>query len=112
MFVNYLPIPLTLLSNSTGMQSVRIAPEAFAVASAEFPDQIDVWQNALPGELRGNLASVSCALVELFVRTHNMQSQLSGAEILLINGEPPFESVDANSLITGGYQAFGTRQNS
>ena len=42
-----------------GNEHVYIAPEAFAVASAEFPDQIDVWQNALPGSLKGKLESVS-----------------------------------------------------
>lgn len=60
MFVNYLPIPLVLLTEANGSQNVHIAPEAFTVASAEFPDQINVWQNALHGSLKGNLASVRC----------------------------------------------------
>ncbi|KAF8649153.1 hypothetical protein AX16_005951 [Volvariella volvacea WC 439] len=93
LFVNYLPIPLSLLTDSDGTQNVHIALEAFDVASAEFPDQIDVWQNALPGQLKGKLAS------------------LNGAKVLRINGQPPFDAVNANTLITGGYQAFGTRQN-
>lgn len=57
-FVNYLPTPLVLLTDSSGNQAVHIAPEAFKVASAEFPDQIEFWQNALPGKLKGQLASV------------------------------------------------------
>ncbi|KAF9009968.1 hypothetical protein BDQ17DRAFT_1234948 [Cyathus striatus] len=92
LFVNYLPIPLTLLTESDGSQNVHIAPEAFTVASAEFPDQIDFWQNSLPGALKGKLET------------------LSGAKVLLINGLSPFVSVDANSLITGSFQGFGTRQ--
>ncbi|PPQ84793.1 hypothetical protein CVT25_007425 [Psilocybe cyanescens] len=74
--------------------NVHIAPEAFTVASAEFPDQIDVWQNALPGALKGKL------------------STLSGAKVLQINGQDPFVAVNANALITGSFQALGTRQNS
>ena len=50
-FINYLPIPLVLLTDSQGNQNVHIAPEAFVVASAEFPDQIGVWQNAAHGKL-------------------------------------------------------------
>jgi len=46
---------LVLLSDCCGKQAVHIAPEAFAVASAEFPDQIDFWQDALPGDLKGQL---------------------------------------------------------
>jgi len=56
---------LVLLSDSCGKQAVHIAPEAFAVASAEFPDQIDFWQDALPGDLKGQLESV-CDLFFLF----------------------------------------------
>ncbi|RDB27918.1 Peptidase S41 family protein ustP [Hypsizygus marmoreus] len=93
-FVNFLPIPLALITGANGTQEVHIAPEAFTVASAEFPDQIDVWQNALPGSLKGKL------------------EMLSGAKVLLIDGKAPFDAVDANSLITGSFQAFGTRQNS
>lgn len=37
--------------------------------------------------------------------------QLSGARVILINGADPFEAVNANALVTGSYQAFGTRQN-
>ena len=57
-YTNYLPVPLVLLTGRDGSQSVHIAPEAFNVSSAEFPDQIDVWQNALPFDLKGNLKSV------------------------------------------------------
>jgi hypothetical protein len=49
--VNYLPTPLVLLVDPLGFQHVHIAPEAFTVASAEFPDQIDVWQKAAGGQL-------------------------------------------------------------
>ncbi|KAF9479493.1 hypothetical protein BDN70DRAFT_932553 [Pholiota conissans] len=94
LFLNFLPTPLALLTDVSGAQSVHIAPEAFQVASAEFPDQIDVWQNALPGPLKGKLES------------------LSGAKVLLINGQDPFVAVNANALITGSFQALGTRQNS
>ncbi|KAF8960420.1 hypothetical protein BDZ97DRAFT_1307262 [Flammula alnicola] len=93
LFLNFLPTPLALLTERDGTQNVHIAPEAFQVASAEFPDQIDVWQNALPGPLKGQLAS------------------LSGAKVLQINGQDPFVAVDANALIAGSFQALGTRQN-
>ncbi|KAF8069164.1 hypothetical protein FPV67DRAFT_1448960 [Lyophyllum atratum] len=93
-FVNYLPIPLALLSAPDGTQSVHITPEAFNVAKVEFPDQIQVWQDALPGPLKGKLES------------------LSGAKVLYINGRPPFDAVNANAQITGSYQSFATRQNS
>ncbi|KAJ2919861.1 hypothetical protein MD484_g543, partial [Candolleomyces efflorescens] len=39
------------------------------------------------------------------------QIDLSGSRVLLINGRDPFDAVNANTLITGSYQAFGTRQN-
>ncbi|KAF8157203.1 hypothetical protein B0H34DRAFT_490777 [Crassisporium funariophilum] len=94
LFVNYLPTPLSLLTDSDGKQNVHISPEAFDVASAEFPDQIDFWQNALPGPLKGQLSS------------------LSGAKVISINGQDPFVAVNANALITGSFQALGTRQNS
>ncbi|TFK66892.1 hypothetical protein BDN72DRAFT_871423 [Pluteus cervinus] len=93
MFVNYLPIPLSLLVDSRGKQDVYIAKEAFTVASAEFADGIDFWQNSLPGNLKGQLAS------------------LSGAKVLTINGEAPFNAVNANAAIAGSYQGLGTRQN-
>lgn len=93
-FINYLPTPLVLLSDSSGNQAVHIAPEAFTVASAEFPDQVDFWQNALPGHLKGQLES------------------LSGAQVLTIDGRDPNVAIDANALITGSFQGVGTRQNS
>ncbi|KAJ7680424.1 hypothetical protein DFH06DRAFT_1265431 [Mycena polygramma] len=93
LYISYLPTPLVLLAASDGSQSVHIAPEAFSVASAEFPDQIEFWQDSLPGNLKGKLAS------------------LSGAKVLKINGKDPFIAVDENAKVTGGYQAFGTRQN-
>ncbi|KAJ7078820.1 hypothetical protein C8R43DRAFT_910264 [Mycena crocata] len=93
LFLNFLPIPLALLTEDDGSQNVYIVPEAFEVASAEFPDQISLWQDALPEGLQGQLQS------------------LSGAKVLLINGKPPFDAVNANALITGSFQALGTRQN-
>lgn len=60
LFLNFLPTPVVLMTNADGTQDVHIAPEAFAVASAEFSDQIDFWQNSLPGDLKGQLSSVSC----------------------------------------------------
>ncbi|KAJ7446155.1 hypothetical protein B0H11DRAFT_1746039 [Mycena galericulata] len=94
LYISYLPTPLVLLTASDGSQSVHIAPEAFTVASVEFPDQIGFWQDSLPGKLKGKL--------EL----------LSGTKVLQINGKDPFIAVKENAAITGGYQGFGTRQNS
>jgi hypothetical protein len=88
-FVNYLPTPLVVF----GGQSVHIAPEAFTVATAEFGAGVQFWQDALPGALKGQLAS------------------LSGAQVLAINGQDPWAVADANAAISGGYQQFGTRQN-
>ena len=46
------------------------------------------------------------------IRTLDSHSlQLNGAKVLLINGLDPYVSVNANTLITGSYQAYGTRQN-
>ena len=59
LFLNFVPLPLVLLTNTDGTQNVHIAPEAFSVASTEFADEIDFWQDALPGELKGQLSSVS-----------------------------------------------------
>ncbi|KAJ7783279.1 hypothetical protein B0H16DRAFT_1710074 [Mycena metata] len=92
LYISYLPTPVVLLTAPDGSQNVHIAPEAFTVASAEFPDQIEFWQNSLPANLKGKLAS------------------LSGAKVLQINGEDPFVAVNANAQVTGGYQSFGTRQ--
>ncbi|KAJ7924911.1 hypothetical protein B0H13DRAFT_1976670 [Mycena leptocephala] len=93
-YISYLPTPLVLLTAPDGSQNVHIAPEAFTIASAEFPDQIEFWQDSLPGNLKGKLAS------------------LSGAKVLQINGKDPFIAVNQNAEVTGGYQGFGTRQNS
>jgi hypothetical protein len=48
------------LTDDDGIQHVHIAPEAFIVAKTEFADQLDYWQNALPGRLKGDLESVPC----------------------------------------------------
>ncbi|KAJ3988804.1 hypothetical protein F5890DRAFT_1490293 [Lentinula detonsa] len=92
LFLNFLPIPLVLLTGSDGTQSVHIAPEAFAVTSAEFLDEIDIWQEALPPAIP-------------------LQT-LDGAQVLSIEGQNPSVAVDANALITGSFQPLGTRQNS
>ncbi|KAJ3768691.1 hypothetical protein FB446DRAFT_815071 [Lentinula raphanica] len=94
LYISYLPTPLVLLTASDGQQNVHIAPEAFTVASAEFGDEIKFWQNALPGKLQGQLET------------------LNGAQVIAINDQDPFVAVDANALVTGGYQSLGTRQNS
>ena len=59
LFLTFLPIPVVLLTDKDGSQNVHIAPEAFAVSSVEFADEIQVWQDALPGSLKGQLSSVS-----------------------------------------------------
>ncbi|KAF9526145.1 hypothetical protein CPB83DRAFT_858425 [Crepidotus variabilis] len=95
LYVTYLPLPLVLLNDEVdGAQHIFIAPEAFKVASEEFKDQIGFWQDSLPGKLKGQLAS------------------LSGAKVLLIDGQDPFVAVDENAKVTGSYQSFATRQNS
>ncbi|KAJ8077341.1 hypothetical protein PM082_001771 [Marasmius tenuissimus] len=95
LYISYLPLPLVLLTEADGKsQNVYIAPEAFKVATAEFGDEIEFWQDALPGKLNGQLES------------------LSGARVLLIDGEDPWVAVNENAEVTGSYQAFGTRQNS
>ncbi|KAI0628556.1 hypothetical protein C8Q77DRAFT_1067837 [Trametes polyzona] len=94
LFLTYLPTPLVFLTDAAGHQSVHIAPEAFDVATAEFKDEVQFWQDALPGSLKGQLAS------------------LSGAKVLAINGLNPLIAVDENAKITGSFQGLGTRQNS
>ena len=59
-----LPIPLALLTDPNGTQNIHIAPEAFAVASAEFPEELHVWQNALPDNLKGKLEEVRTLLLD------------------------------------------------
>lgn len=58
LYNTFIPLPLVHLTDKLGFQHVYIAPEAFKVAKTEFSDQIDFWQNALPGSLKGNLESV------------------------------------------------------
>ena len=58
LYNNFIPLPLVHLMDEHGSQHVHIAPEAFKVARAEFPDQIDIWQKALPRTLEGGLESV------------------------------------------------------
>ena len=64
-----------------------ITPEAFTVVTTEFgTDAVQFWQDALPGDLKGQLA------------------RLSGARVLAINGLDPWVAVDANALNAGSYQ--------
>ncbi|KAI0714792.1 hypothetical protein C8Q76DRAFT_728141 [Earliella scabrosa] len=93
LYLSYLPTPLVLLTDKFGFQTVHIAPEAFTVASAEFPDEIQTWQDALPGALKGKLAS------------------LSGAKVLAIDGLDPLIAVNKNAAIAGSYQGLAQRQN-
>ncbi|KAM5541660.1 hypothetical protein V8D89_004641 [Ganoderma adspersum] len=93
LFLNYLPTPLVLLTDKRGLQAVHIAPEAFAVATAQFQDEIQFWQDALPGDLKGQLES------------------LSGARVIAINGHDPWLAVDENAAVSGSFQGFGARQN-
>ncbi|KAF9031686.1 hypothetical protein BDZ89DRAFT_1101087 [Hymenopellis radicata] len=88
-FINYLPTPLVLVNG----EEVHIASEAYDVASAEFADQLSAWEEAISSSVEGGLKA------------------LNGAKVLQINGADPFEAVNANALIAGGYQGFGTRQN-
>ncbi|KAF8061523.1 hypothetical protein FPV67DRAFT_1509294 [Lyophyllum atratum] len=101
-YVTYIPIPLVLLTDPSGSQGVHIAPEAYKVASAEFGEELEFWENALPGKLKGKLSTARCPICD---------ARLSGARVLLINDEDPFIAVNANALFTGGYQSFATRQN-
>lgn len=50
---------MVLLTDALGAQRVHIAPESFKVSSAEFGDELDFWQDALPEGLRGKLSLVS-----------------------------------------------------
>ena len=52
--MTYLPTPLVIVDG----HDVHIAPEAFDVASVEFGEDISFWQEALPGDLKGNLHKV------------------------------------------------------
>jgi hypothetical protein len=62
LYTNFLPIPLAFLTEKDGSQNIHIVPEAFQIATAEFPDQISVWQDALPGSLKGKLESVRASV--------------------------------------------------
>ena len=100
------------MTDSIGTQSVYVAPEAYKVASAEFGEDIQFWEDALLGQLAGKLSSVCISLCGNIELLQTCLSQLSGAKVLLINEEDPFVAVNANALVAGGYQSFSTRQNS
>ena len=96
-----------------GAQRVHIAPEAFKVSSAEFGEEVDFWQDALPEELRGKLELVSAVVPLTPLEPRELLSflQLAGAEVLAIDGDAPFAAVNASARQTGRMQALGTRQN-
>lgn len=101
---------MVLLTEPDGTQNVHIAPEAFAVASVEFADEIQFWQDSL-GSLSGQLESVCVMYQPFLIIKSKLDLQLSGAKVLMINNLPPFDAVNANAAIAGGYQALATRQN-
>lgn len=74
LYITYLPLPLVLLTGSDGSQSVHIAPEAFTLASAEFKEDIEFWQNALPGQLKGELSTVWTifTLICIYLKSDNL----------------------------------------
>jgi hypothetical protein len=91
LFLNFLPTPLVLLTDGNGYQNVHIAPEAFAVVSAEFPDQIDIWQKSLPGRLRGNLQSVSEYTISDDGLTSVQLDSCPALKFCLSTVDPPFK---------------------
>lgn len=92
-YTTYLPIPLVLLVDESGHQDVYIAPEAFSVTQKNFPEQIDTWQNALDGDLKGKLESV-CGENFAYMRpisdllSPSFQVQRSSLLTVLIPGPP------------------------
>jgi hypothetical protein len=112
LYGNFIPLPLVHLTDDLGLQHVHIAPEAFTVAKAEFPDQIKFWQDSLPGPLKGKLESVREQPFLRFLRFTDPVTQLNGARVLFIDGRSPYVAVDQNAAISGGFQGLGTRQNS
>lgn len=74
LYTTYLPLPLALLTEKDNSQHVYISPEAFKVASREFKDEIEFWQQALPGHLKGQLASV--LLLHNLSRCHHADALL------------------------------------
>ena len=109
LYVTYLPLPLVLLADADGVQSVHIAPEAFAVSKAEFKDDLDFWQQSLPGQLKGQLESVR--VLQHAIDILLLVVKLSGAKVYEINYEDPFISVNVSAAISGSSQSFATRQN-
>ena len=106
-------MPLVHLSDNLGKQHVHIAPEAFTVARTEFTaEQIKFWQDSLPGDLKGSLESVREQTILPMLGIHRPATQLNGAEVLAIDGKPPYQAVDENASVSGDYQGLGTRQNS
>jgi len=82
--VTYIPIPVVLLTEVDGTQNVYIAPEAFNVTSAEFGEEIEFWQNALPGTLKGKLSLVSLSKSSLNCFTSFIYSYLEPKSSLLM----------------------------
>jgi len=55
LWVNYVPAPLSLLAGENGTQGVYISQSAFNISKAMFGEDLQFWQNVLPGELEGHL---------------------------------------------------------
>lgn len=49
-YLSFIPFPVVPIT-SNGEQNIHIAPEAFEVISTAFPDVIDVWAQAVGGNL-------------------------------------------------------------
>ncbi|EJD54244.1 hypothetical protein AURDEDRAFT_156023 [Auricularia subglabra TFB-10046 SS5] len=90
LFISYIPFPLVVVESPSPSSSIHIAPEAFDVVSAEFADAVPFWQ-AQPG--LEDLAS------------------FNGAQVVAIDGQDPWNAVDKNAAVAGGFQSHATRQN-
>ncbi|KAF8518425.1 hypothetical protein BU17DRAFT_48809 [Hysterangium stoloniferum] len=87
-YTTFVPFPVVLLTEN-GKQQLHIAPEAFNVSSVELADEISFWEK----------------------KAHLDLAKFSGAAILAINEEDPWNAINANAAITGSFQALTTRQN-
>ncbi|KAH8091645.1 hypothetical protein BXZ70DRAFT_1011051 [Cristinia sonorae] len=93
---SFIPTPLALLRDKKGREGIYITPDAWKVVSntEEFADQIEIWQNALPGKLKGNLAA------------------LSGAKVIKINHQDPFDVLEEHARTVGQYESLDAREKS
>jgi len=55
LWVNYVPAPLVLLAEENDTQAIYISKSAFNISGAMFGDDLQFWQDALPGNLSGRL---------------------------------------------------------